>query len=288
MKKFIKIFILTISLFALVACKSKTVNYFFEITGQELDKNFAHLKGTHIYALYNPEKENTKQFLADLKELATNKKSEIYYYDVTKNASTSIFSLQLMVDVSLVDNCFMVTEDSNLVALAVYEDYNQMAAILDSYETDEGFVKESESDKEKYLERAEELFDEGRISSSYFQLKKAWTLDRAKQFYDEKEIFMLINTWISEAKVGKKYYQELYIDENDDFFTTTPIKNLKSMELISKKQKNYRYTIKDDIIYTSEDDKEEKETYKIIELTKDKLILLDLKTQKEISYVRKD
>ncbi len=291
MKKYLKILLIILVALTLCSCKNKKEEELFaiEVTGNEFDTNFYKKEGTYILASYNPKMSNSKEFIENLNKLGKELSAKIYYYDITPTINDAIFFLSTNTDIDISNNIFMVIKDGGLDALSEYETYEQMKDILANYEVTDDFTFTTKEEKEESLNKAKESFNKGDISNTLKYISESWILEESKELFNNNEVFKIINTWLSTKTIDKKNYQEIMFSKSDNVCVISSYTEKELKKNKPSKIKFYDYLIKDGIIYLSDSDSQKPiNSYKIKELSSEKLVLEDNKTNKTIEYKRKD
>ena len=291
MKKYLKILLIIIVALTLCSCKNKKEEELFaiEVTGNEFDTNFYKKEGTYILASYNPKMSNSKEFIENLNKLGKELSAKIYYYDITPTINDAIFFLSTNTDIDISNNIFMVIKDGDLDALSEYETYEQMKDILANYEVTDDFTFTTKEEKEESLNKAKESFNKGDISNTLKYISESWILEESKELFNNNEVFKIINTWLSTKTIDKKNYQEIMFSKSDNVCVISSYTEKELKKNKPSKIKFYDYLIKDGIIYLSDSDSQKAiNSYKIKDLSSEKLVLEDNKTNKTIEYKRKD
>ena len=291
MKKYLKIFLIMFIALTLCSCKNKKQEELFaiEVTANEFDTNFYKKEGTYLLASYNPKTSNSKEFIENLNKLGKELSTKIYYYDITPYINDAVFFISANTEIDINNNFFMVIKEGALDALSEYETYEDMRGILESYKSSDDFTFTTKEEKEESLKKAKEALNKGDISNALINISDSWILDESKELFNNNDIFKIINTWISTKKVTKKDYQELMFSKSENVCVVSSYTEKELKKNNTSRIKFYDYLIKDGIIYLSESESQEPVgSYTIKELSSEKLILEDNKTNKIIEYKRKD
>ena len=272
MKKALKFLVVVLSILLLTGCgKDKGYNL-IELTGSELIEALYN-KEEFIYATINPNDETGQNFIRDLKRVAKEHHTDIYYIDNTKINFYADETIYIINDIDTRKNVYFYSGDRN-VAYA-YTNYNDIEKNLQSYKSNKITTIVSDSDKKKELELAKEAYKEGKLAESFKHLNESWTLKEAKDFYKESKYFKIINEW-EYRSVGQKniVIKKFAMFNVADYAFTYTYKGTKEayIEPLAKDYTEYTSIVKDDKIYV-EKDGEYVERFKIISLTDNELIL---------------
>lgn len=296
MKKTIKLFLIIATLFLLCSCKDSKTYELTELTSEELATNLLSKDSKGIvFAAYNSQQENSSQFLKDLKSVATNVKLDIYYIDYDHLDVSSSGLLFSMDGINLQTNSYYALINGELIVAEEYTDFTSMYKNLKSVGYKPNIIKTSDEQKKDYLKEAEKLYEEGQVSKAFDTLNKAWTLQEAKETYNNNPYYKLMISWETYVFKDKEmkdmnYYSLLFIRDANYFLKTNKrgiFGEFTKPNNVNDYDKVYYY-IKNDIIYTSTREKGTyKETYKITYIDDDHLNLTDLKDKKEYKFVRR-
>lgn len=295
MYKKTKIIIMLFLSFFLVACKEKREYQAVEITGAELVSNIYKENPENIvFAFYNSEEDNYETYINDIKEVSKKAQIDIYYIDGAHLDTGSYITLTATETINPLVNSYYILLDGTIKSVNKYTDYKEMYSNLKSIGYNSKINLTSNEEKEEKLNKAKELYSEGHIVESLLTLEKAWPLEEAKKFYEENKYFKVINSWERYEFLDKKMENVLYV--NIDFSYASSV--FYKIEYKSKYDKEFvkptdlnnydllYYYIKDDIIYTSEDEEEKyKKAYEIKYIDDENLYLYEFKNKKEYKYI---
>ncbi len=287
MKKVIKYIVIILALVLLTGCGKNQGYSLIELTGPEL-LNALYNDNDIIYATINPNTEKGQAFIRDLKRVAKEHHTDIYYIDNTKLSFFNDEELYIISGIDTRKNYYYYSKDNNIAF--EYESYKTLDSDLKGIKSKKITSLVSEEDKKKELELAKEDYNNGDIADSLNHLFNCWNLKEAKDFYNNSKYFKIIKEW-DYRSVGKN---EILVKK----FALFNISNLlfvyeyngskaEYSEPKAKEYKDYKYKIKDDKIYISNGE-DFVEKYKIISLTDDELILEDNKVQTVYSVDKKE
>lgn len=294
MKKLLNTLLLLVLCLTLASCGNKNEYGLVEMSSKDLQTQLMQEKAPDfIFAMINSNNSNNDEFVNSLQRVTEKLHLTIYYVDYNHMDSDSSFYLLDDVGISFSTSSYHVIENNEFI---ISEDYTNYSDLYNSLKTI-GFRTKLEltsNDKLKdYIPKAKEEYNNGNIGIAYNYLSLAWPLDEAKELYNSNNYYNLINNWevykfkdISLKEVtyinivfihdAKYYLQAVKSGEYENF--TKP-------DSILDYERVYYY-VKDDIIYTSLDDEDYKETYKINILTDKNFNIIDLNTNEEYEYIR--
>lgn len=297
MKRLLKIVVLLLLLVGICSCREKKEYYAVELTGEELARNiFTDDKKSFVFAMINEDKSDTEQFIKDLGSLAKSSKKNVYYVNYSHIDTDSSFYLFNIDAADFANNSYYAYDNGNFVKAEYYTDYATMYQDLKNFNNNGEIEYIADDVKKNYLEEANTLYAEGKISMAFDSLNKAWSLDEAKDIYKSNKYYKLLIAWeffdFKDKELTELTYYSLI------FYHGVPTFSVASKE--GKYEKDYDktfypeayqdlfYYVKDDIIYTSKsEDGKYSKTYEITRLDSNHLEFKDLKTKKEYNYVRR-
>jgi len=287
MKKTIKITIIILISLCLFACKDKYS--LIDITSEEMANNLFFDKSSFILAFYKENQNNSKEFIKDLNYIIDTQKTNIYLMKIDEISNSDTILLEMYFDSSITGNSYIAVENSNVTVKNNYSNNGTLVTDMLKAPVDDTFKRVPDEQKQNSLTKAKEYFSEGKISQSYYELLKAITLKEAKDFYKENEIkYNLIGTWVSTKKNSKGKYDGIYVEEKENIYTKYSAKDSDLNDVDYDNKKTVYFKVLDDIIYTCETEKVDyKKAFKIVDMTKDNLTLLNLKNNKTIEYIKK-
>ena len=278
MKK--KLFILIICIFGifLSSCKKKEYGL-IEISAYEFN-NYLYNEDRDresvniVYAVYSSSSKDAEQFLDDLEKVARRTKTLIYYLDYEHLDFLTSFMLE---ESAPGDNYYCVIQDGQVIVFEEYKDYDTLYKNINGkqYYPDIEFASQEYIDEQ--MEKAKEEFDKGRYTGSLNFLNLIWNVKEAKDFYNDHNEFNLVHFWVGYIPTGNDEDIHYFGLSVGFFFNTLTIYDkLDKVEGFKEPTdgKMYYYYVKDGYFYISEkEDGEYKKSYKIVSLTKDKLIV---------------
>ena len=277
MKKILILF-LCIICFSLTSCKKNEYglvelssvefnNYYYVDDVVREDVNI-------VLAIYNSASENGEQFLNDLDKVARRTKTLIYYIDYDHLDFVTAF---VMDELAPGENSYLVIQDGVTIYSELYSDYDTMYKNINGKKLYPDLELSSDEYVDEQLDNAKKALDEGKYTTAYDYLNLIWNRQEAKDFFNDHNEFNLIHYWEGYIPTGngeKIHYFALSI--GFFFNTLTVYDKLDNTEgfKVPTDGKMYYYYVKDGYFYISEkEDGEYKKSYKIVSLTKDKLVV---------------
>lgn len=295
MKKNLKFIIIIMLSILLVGCQGKKEYQAIEITGEELVSNlFTEEPKDIVFAFYNSDSSKYKEYIDDINKVSKNAKIDIYYLDVAHIDSGSYIMLTSADTLSLTEDSYYAYINGKLTTGNKYTNFKEMYSALKSIGYKSKIELTSKEAKEKVLSEAVKLYEDGQISKSKSMLEKVWSLEEAKKFYKDNDYFRIINSWERYEFLDKKMKNVLYVNinfiSNSNAFYQIEKKSAYNKDFVKPSDLSeyevLNYYIKDDIIYTSnEENSNYRETYKITYIDDKNLDLYDYKTKKENKYI---
>lgn len=287
MKRTIKLLIILLSLVLITGCGKEKGYNLIELTGSELI-GALYNKEQFIYATINPNDETGQNFIRDLKRVAKEHHTDIYYIDNTKVNFYADETIYIINNIDTRKNVYFYSGDLN-VAYA-YTNYNDIEQNLKNYKSNKITTIISDSDKKKELELAKKAYNEGKLAESFKHLNESWTLKEAKEFYNDSKYFKILNKWEYKS-VGQKniVIKKFAMFNVADYAFTYTYKGPKAdyIEPLAKDYTEYTSLVKDDKIYV-EKNGEYVERFKIISLKDNELILEEENIQTVYNLEKKE
>lgn len=296
MKKFIT-FISIILILSLCSCNNNTKEYkLIEITGVDLLNNLNNGDKKFILATYSTAKDSNEEFLNSLKQAAQNIQTNIYYMDIKHVDSSSMFNIIEFIGIDYTTNSYVVFDKGSITKSFTYSSYQQMYQDLRSSRSEDELELQSNEDMQKTLTEAKKDYEEGNIGYAFDKLGTCWTLDEAKEFFQNNQYLNLINNWetyeYTDMKNSKIAYHSItFINGANYYLGITKegeVSNFTKPDNIMDYDTVY-FKLKDDIIYTSKSDNGTyKKKYEVKNIDKLHFNVKDLENNKEYNFIRGD
>ena len=284
MKKFL---IIIFSLILLLCSCEKKEYYLIELTGDELVNHLSKDKSSLTLAIYSENYKNSAQFLNDLQLVSKRAKENIYYIDIDHIDMMNFLILPDLLDVETNSLIYVVYQDSKKIIEEEYTSYDKMFATLNGKKYEDVELV-SLDEKKAILDEAKKLYDDGYISNAYDMCQKAWPLDEAKVFFNESNLFKIVNQWEYKNLVdnSKKmnYIGIVFLSLNNAaYMTDTTVKVEEYIKPSLTDYDIYYYRIKDNVLCMSEkNDGKCKYEYEILDVS-DSILTLK-KNNKEYKF----
>ena len=284
MKKFL---IIIFSLILLLCSCEKKEYHLIELTGDELVNHLSKDKSSLTLAIYSENYKNSAQFLNDLQLVSKRAKENIYYIDIDHIDMMNFLILPDLLNVETNSLKYVVYQDSKKIIEEEYTSYDKMFATLNGKKYEDVELV-SLDEKKAILDEAKKLYDEGYISNAYDMCQKAWPLDEAKVFFNESNLFKIVNQWEYKNLVdnSKKmnYIGIVFLSLNNAaYMTDTTVKVEEYIKPSLTDYDIYYYRIKDNVLCMSEkNDGKCKYEYEILDVS-DSILTLK-KNNKEYKF----
>ena len=287
MKKSLKLLVVLLSILLLTGCGKEKGYNLIEVTGSELIEAIYN-KEEFIYATINPNNETGQNFMRDIRRVAKQHHTDIYYLDNTKVNFYADESIYIINGVDTRKNAYFFTGDGN--AIYEYTNYKDIEKNLQNCKSNKITTIIPDSDKKQELELAKESYKEGKLAESFKHLNESWTLKESKDFYKNSKYFKLIHEWeyrnVGQKNIVIKKFAMFNVADYAFTYTYSGPKD-EYKEPLAKDYTEYTTIVKDDKIYV-EKDGEYVERFKIISLTDDELILEEENVQTVYSVNEKE
>lgn len=295
MKKIKLLVIFFIIPIVLCSCNKKEYQL-IQITGEELVQNLLYEEKNFVFAIVDESEPDAEQFLKDLEGVVQSANINIYYVDYLHISQSAAFELFTSYSTDFTTNGFHAVHNKSLVVSNEYIDFKTTYSILkDKAYTDE-LVRIDESKKKEAIKEAQELYKENKISEAHEKLCEAWDLKEAQEEYNNNKYYYLINAWerteYTTDTPEKTNYTSIIFNSGVNYYVVQKVselsENFEKLDSIDDYETVY-YRIKDDIIYTSNREKGYyEETYQINDISDKYLQITDMKTNKKMTYVRRN
>lgn len=284
-------------LLPIVLCSCNKKEYqLIQITGDELVQNLLYEEKNFVFAIVDESEPDAEQFLSDLEAVVKNANINIYYVDYLHISQSAAFELFTSYSTDFTTNGFHAVHNKSLVVSNEYIDFKTTYSLLkDKAYTDE-LVRIDESKKKESIKEAQELYKENKISEAHEKLCDAWDLKEAQDEHSNNKYYNLINAWerteYTTDNPEKTNYTSIIFNSGVNYYILQKVSALSTEfekpDSINDYETVY-YRIKDDIIYTSNREKGYyEETYKINDISDKYLQITDIKTNKKMTYVRRN
>lgn len=292
MKKILTNVFLFILIICLTCSCEKKEYQLIELTTKELLNNISNNKN-FVFAMYNSNINNSKDFKEALENIIKNTKTNIYYLDFQHLSVDAGSLLITLFDIEPSQNSYYVVKDGKFVISNQYTDFKDLYKNLKNYKFSQKIDFIQKKEKEKSLKEAQELYNKGYISLSIEKLNQAWNLKEAKEFYEKSSYYQLIGEWeyydYKDKKIEKiDYYSLVFISDTTYFYKAKKSGNFTNFKkpTYSEYTSVYYYIIDDYIKVAEKENSKYTKKYKILYLDEKNLHLEDLSTKKEIKYTK--
>lgn len=297
MRRLIKLFMLLLICLILSSCNSKEEYKLVEITSHDFLVNMNNKKD-FVFAFVNENTADNKAFMKDLENIVNKTHINVYYIDYNHMDYESFASLVDSINLVYNKSSYYVYKDKSFVVSERYSNYQNMYKALKNYTLTNKLDITSDDELKNNFNKAKEEYDNGNIGNANNYLNLSWTLQEAKDFYQDHELFKILHRWenyefTNPEKLDYTTYRSIFFPTHSNQCTQASKSGLYENFVKPDKLEEYEflyYYIKDDIIYTAKSEKTErsdyKATYKINSITDQLLSLTDLKNNKEYEYIR--
>lgn len=239
------------------------------------DKNF-------FIALTDEDNANNDKFLNDLNTVSKAQHKTLYYID---KRHLSVGTQIMLYDAFVYGDTlsYYYVNDTNITLSAQYTTIKELSANVSSIETSDRVKLASNEKVEEYINNAKKELSDNNYSKSLNYINNVWSKDEAKELYNVCNYYEFIKTWDNYEKKDDTYIYSimtLYAG-SDSLYIAKKESKEKYEDIVNSDYTEYKYYIKDDIIYISDNDKNYKEYAKIKSLSKNKLVL-DIKGEEYI------
>lgn len=297
MKRLIKLFILLLICLILSSCNSKEEYKLVEITSHDFLVNMNNNKD-FVFAFVNENTDDYKAFMKDLENIVNNTHINVYYIDYNHMDYASFGYLVDNIDLVYNKSSYYVYKDKSFAVSEKYSNYQNLYKALKNYTLTTKLDITSTDELKANFAKAKEEYNKGNIGIANDYLNLSWTLQEAKEFYQNHELFKILHNWenyefTNPEKLDYTTYRSIFFSTHSNECMQTSKSGLYENFVKPDKLEDYDflyYYIKDDIIYTAKSEKTEqsdyKASYKINSMTDELLNLTDLKNNKEYEYIR--
>lgn len=297
MKKALQLLMLLIICLFISSCNSKQEYKLTEITSQDLLNNIQNNK-EFIFAFVNEKNDNYQEFMDNLNIIVDKCKLNIYYVDYNHMDYASFAYLVDNINLTYDKSSYYVYQNKDYKVSEEYSNYQNMYKSLKNYTSLKPIDITSDDTLKEYYNKALTEYENGNIAISSDYLNQAWTLKEAKDYYNEHDLYKILDNWENyefknPEKLDYTTYHNLFFPGHTNYYVEA-IKSGEYANFVKPSEiGDYDYIyyyIKDDIIYTSDSDKTDytkyKARYKIESITDQLLYLTDLNNNKEYEYIR--
>lgn len=291
MKKFL---IIIFSLILLMCSCEKKEYQLIELTGDELINHLLKDNSSITLGIYSKNYENSEQFLDDLKRVSKSTKENIYYVDIDHIDMMNVLVLPDVLDVDTSSLKYVVYQNGKKIIDEEYSSYNQMYATLNGKKYEDVELVNID-DKKAVLEEAKRLYDEGYISEAYDMLQKIWSLEDAKNTFNEGNLFKIVNQWEYRNLVPSSnkinYIGIIFLPlDNAAYMIDETVKVDEFSKPSVTDYDVYYYRVKDNILCMSEDENDEscKYEYELLNVNDNKLTLKKNNKEYNFSIMKED
>ena len=286
------VLILFITVSIIIGTKQEKEEYkLIELTGTELTNTIISSEKISItFALYNEYDINSKNFLEDLKKVVRQTQENIYFVN-TSHTTFEFGEIMSAITSNEVETLsYYVYQDGKLVVSNTYKNFKSLYKDLNGKKYDTKIIKTSKKEKEKAIETATTLYNEGDIAGAYNNLSLAWDSEEAKSHYNNRPYYKLIGSWEifepDEEMIKTKYTNYIFLTYNNKLLIGSHEDKIDGFEKPSSdKYEIYDTKIKDDYIYTKKEKETKfKKTYKIQSVSKYKLVLISESNNKTYTF----
>lgn len=297
MKKILKISIFLLLIIVLGACGDKKEYKLIELTSNDLLQNImAEDNKDFVFAVVDDEDDNYETFLEHLQKVVQNAKINIYYIDYNHIDSGSGMYLLDLLELGIAPSTYYVFQDGNIKLSKKYSDYATLYNDLKNTSFLSEMIITDDNELLENLNKAREEYVKGNIGIALNYLNLAWSLEEAKEEYNNNAYYNLINTWeVYDFKDDEltyaTYFNNIFI-LNYNYYLSSSASGLYAVlekPTSFADYKNVYYYLKDDIIYTAEqEDGKYTKKFKINYISANFLRVTDLSNNKDYEYIRGD
>ena len=284
--------LLCLVIFLLMLCSCEKKEYhLIELNANELLEQLFKEDCDIVVAYYDSKDENSEQFISDLEKVVKASKENIYYIDVNHISGYSLILLYEYFSVDVSGLRYFVVQDGQTLIKEKYTDYLTLFKNLNGkkYDTEINYV--SDEDIDKYLNEANKSYKDGYISNSLDYINLIWNSNKAKEFYDNHELFDIIQMWenydIKDNGSDMVYTSLMFYSFTNSF--DYYVGNSKVNEFTKPEMdeyKSYYYKIINNELLVSEDeDGDYKKLYDIDDFANDYLVLKDKNGKKHFDIM---
>ena len=283
MKKRIILFLLCLSSLLITGCEKKEY-HLIEITAEQLTTCLVDSSCSITFAFYNKELGNAEDFMRDLATIVKETKENIYFVDSNHINLSSSFIIYDGLNIDYTLSTYVVYQNGKEVVYGTYDNFTDLKKDLNGKKYDTQLKEVTKEEIETNISKAKELYQKGYIAEAMSYLNNVWAYEEAKEEYKKNPYYALINEWESYKM----------IDETNVLYTGLLFHTTDNSVYVGKKQGEFQdferpsyqdyeklyYYVKDDIIYTAkEEEGTYTNTYTILKLEEDQMVLKDTKYQ---------
>ena len=256
MKKIVKSILLVLIILLSCSCNKKEYKL-IELTSNELLNHLLKDNSSITFVTYNDELEDNDDFITNVQKVSKRAKENIYYLDINHISANDNLVLYEIMGNDFQGLRYYVYQNGKFIIQKSYSDFTTLFNDLNGKKYKDEPSLTSDEDKKKYLDSAVLAYEEGKISSAYDLLNMAWTLNEAKNTYQNNNLYNIINEWESyEVSADGKsltYTKIMFYSFSDTMYIATKTDKVDGFQKPGMLDyKSYNYYIKDNYIYLDE------------------------------------
>lgn len=282
-KKLITILIITLVLITItiiILPKDKKEYHLIELTGTELVQTILQDNVSITFALYNDKDIQAGDFYEDLKKTVKQANENIYY--VNTNFVTIEFDeiISSVTGAEVNKQSYFAIQDGKIVLQNTYSNFKTMFKELNGKKYETKLKEISKEEKLKKLGEAKEQYKEGNIAKAFNFLCEAWTLEEAKEEYNNNPFYKILGSWGSYEKVeneeNTKYTNFYFMNYASELYIATKEDKIEGFEKPTiDEYKTYDILVKEDYVYIKNKKNKYEKKYEIITISPYTLTLKD-------------